>query len=537
MTIRVLFGTETGNAEDCAYQLGDALEEQGFTASVTDMASFQPSDLAKERLAIVVTSTYGNGDPPYNAEAMMKWLNQPDSAVPGVAFAVCGLGDQTYPKFGQAGKDFDRLIEERGGRRIVPRVDCDVDYEEPFEQFMESVLQWLSENGDTLDADSGAVASAGDEPAHPEVTAAIGTRSAPVRATLRSRRRLNREGSAKETMHYEFEWPDHDVAFQAGDSFALIPENNPQEVAAVLAALNIDASASVTVGDESCSVRDALMTTRDLQVVTEELLALLLSTGTNPSVGPDAAAYLGSRHLVDVLRDTSDASIHAQALVDGLRRLKPRLYSVASSPLAEPRGVHFTVETLRYNWNGHSREGVATTWLADRFNDGDSVPMYCVQAPHFRLPDAAGVPVIMVGPGTGVAPFRAFLQERRAKEDPGEAWLFFGHQHAATDYLYEDEIEAWRADGTLNRASFAWSRDQAEKVYVQDKIRENGADIWAWIEAGAYMYVCGDKNAMAPQVRDAFITIAVTHGGHGQAEAEALFDGWEQSGRYCVDAY
>lgn len=537
MTIRVLFGTETGNAEDCAYQLGDALEEQGFTATVTDMASYQPSDLARERLAIVVTSTYGNGDPPYNAEAMMKWLNQPDSAVPGVAFAVCGLGDQTYPKFGQAGKDFDRLIEARGGRRIVPRVDCDVDYEEPFEQFMGSVLEWLGEHADSLDDAPSEPATDVADTAGTSVPVAIGTRSAPVRATLRSRRRLNRDGSSKETMHYEFEWPNHNVAFQAGDSFALIPENNPAEVEEILTALRLEGSTPVNVGDSSSTLRDALMQSRDLQAVTEDLFSMLVETGRNPTAGTDLAGYLTDRHLVDVVREMQGASIEPQALVDELRRLKPRLYSVASSPLVEPNGVHFTVETLRYQWNGRAREGVATTWLADRFSDGDSVAMYCVQAPHFRLPDAEGVPVIMVGPGTGVAPFRAFLQERKAKGDSGNSWLFFGHQHQATDYLYEEEIEAWQADGTLNRASFAWSRDQSEKVYVQDRIRESGAEIWSWIKAGAYMYVCGDKNAMAPQVRDAFVAIAVEFGGHGQAEAELMFDGWEQSGRYCVDAY
>ncbi|MEC9388487.1 MAG: sulfite reductase flavoprotein subunit alpha [Myxococcota bacterium] len=535
MMIRVLFGTETGNAEDCAYQLGDALEDAGFSAEVTDMASYTPTDLASERLALVVTSTYGNGDPPYNAEALMTWLRQDTSSVAGISFAVCGLGDQTYPKFGQAGKDFDRLMEERGGRRVVPRVDCDVDYEEPFEQFTEAVVEWLREHGDDLAGAAAPAPVAETTSVASAPTAVLGTRSAPVRATLRGRRRLNATGSAKETMHYEFVWPGSAVQYAPGDSFAVTPENNPAEVAAVLALLGLSGDEHVDSGDGTGTLRDALVRTRDLQVVSSELLAALTSApNTGEASVPD---YLADRHLVDVLGDQAAPSVAPQVLVDGLKKLKPRLYSVANSPLVEAEGVHFTVETLRYERHGRAREGVATTWLADRFDDGDSVAMYCVQAPHFRLPSDGSVPIIMVGPGTGVAPFRAFLQQRQAQGDTGKNWLVFGHQHEQTDFLYRDEMEAWRADGTLTELSLAWSRDQAEKVYVQDKLRERGAEVWSWIAGGAHVYVCGDKNAMAPQVRETIKAIAVEHGAMTPDAAEAALTEWEASGRYAVDAY
>lgn len=534
LNIRVLFGTETGNAEDCAHELGSALKKAGFDATVTDMDAFSPPDMAKETLALIVTSTYGNGDPPYNAEALMNWLRVPDSSVSGVSFAVCALGDQTYPKFVQAGIDFDQLMEERGGRRVVPRQDCDVDYEEPFEQFTKDVVAWLESNGDSLGSEVAAIPTPSAPAAEQPIAARVGTRSAPVVATLSGRRRLNRDGSAKETMHYEFRWPGVDVIFAPGDSFAVVPTNNPAEVQAILSALGLSASATVTINDEPMALGDALSHQRDLQTVTPELLAAM---GGTPTGGQSTDAYLEDRHLLDALRDHPGAAIGAQPLVEGLRKLKPRLYSVASSPLVEPQGVHFTVETLRYEMHGRAKEGVATTWLADRFADGDTAAMYCVQAPHFRLPESPEIPVIMIGPGTGVAPFRAFLQERKAQGGAGKSWLFFGHQHQNTDFLYEDEFNAFMGDGTLTELTLAWSRDQAEKVYVQDRLREHGAAVWSWIQSGAHLYVCGDKNAMAPQVRETFVDIAVEHGGMEHAAAAAMFNDWEQNGRYCVDAY
>lgn len=525
--IRVLFGTETGNAEECAHELGDALQGDGHAVSVTDMADYDPSDLPREALAVIVTSTYGNGDPPCNAEALLAWLQKEDVSVSGVSFAVCGLGDLTYPHFAQAGKDFDRLLEERGGRRILPRVDCDVIFEEPFEQFTLAVQEWLNVHGDQLSAPAAEAVEVPREPRTAPV-GAPGTRANPVRATLTGRRRLNAEGSAKESMHYTFAWPGVEVDFAPGDSFALIPENNPTEVQAILEGLGLQGTQSVTIGDTEVTLFEALQRHCDLQVVPSELLERL---------GASQAADGSDWHLLDAVRATSGAQIEGRALVGLLRTLKPRLYSVASSPLVHPQGVHFTVETLRYTRHGRNCEGVATTWLADRVRDGESVSMYCVRAPHFRPPEDNQLPVIMIGPGTGVAPFRAFLQHRRAVGDAGKSWLFFGHQHRATDFFYEEEWADFRADGTLTKLSLAWSRDQAEKVYVQHLVQQNGEALWSWLSEGAVVYVCGDKLGMAPAVREAFVELAANFGGLTPAEAAAQLDRWEASGRYCVDAY
>lgn len=527
MSIRILFGTETGNAEECADDLGNALQEAGFPAEVIDLENFEPAELAQSGLVLMVTSTYGNGDPPYSAEALMKWLSQPEASIGGVSFGVCGLGDRTYPLFAKAGKDFDRLMEERGGRRVIPRQDCDAEFEEAFEEFTERALAWIRANASELEA-AAAAAPAEAAPTPQPTTANPGTRGRPVQATLVSRRRLNRPGSAKETMHYEFRWPGVSVAFAPGDSFAVIPQNNPAEVEAILQALSLDGSTMVRSGDEPQSLRAVLNQSRDLHTIPTELRRSLAGTAQS---GDD------DWHLLDVAEAAPERPISAQALVDSLRKLKPRLYSVASSPSVEPEGVHFTVETLRYTVNGRPCEGVATTWLADRVSDGDLMAMYCVQAPHFRLPKDNSVPIIMIGPGTGIAPFRAFLQQRKAHSSSGNSWLFFGHQHRETDFLYEDELQDFLADGTLDELSLAWSRDQPEKVYVQDLIRARGSEVWAWLVAGAHVYVCGDKNTMAPQVRETFIAIGTAHGGMTKEAASDLLDRWETSGRYSVDAY
>jgi sulfite reductase (NADPH) flavoprotein alpha-component len=320
------------------------------------------------------------------------------------------------------------------------------------------------------------------------------------------------------------------VVFAPGDSFALTPQNNSGEVDAILEGLALDASTVVRVGDETTTLVEALTQSRDLQMVSSDLWNVL-------SAGSNAVLNLEEVHLLDVVRVVSGAHIDGQQLVDKLRKLKPRLYSVASSPLVQPHGVHFTVETLRYSRQGRTCEGVATTWLADRVSDGDTVAMYCVQAPHFRLPEDNGVPIIMVGPGTGVAPFRAFLEHRKALGSPGKSWLFFGHQHQKSDYLYEDELRGFLSDGTLTELSLAWSRDQPEKIYVQDLIQSQGEAIWSWLSAGAMVYICGDKNSMAPQVRETFIEIGIQHGGLDRAASVSMIDQWETSGRYCVDAY
>ena len=417
----------------------------------------------------------------------MAWLRDPGSSVAGVRYAVCGLGDTTYPYFAQAGRDFDHLLAARGGHRVLQRHDCDVDFEEPFAAFTAAVLDQLSATGEAPRA---------ARPTSPGAEPVPSPRRAPAQATLVSRRLLSGPGSSKETMHYRLRWSGAPVAYTPGDCFALHPQNNPVEVETILRRLELNGATPVQVSGDSLplSLRETLLDRRDLHRVTPRLMTAL--TGA-----PAPEEALRELHLLDVLLDHPRARIRPQSLVDNLSALRPRLYSVASSPLALEEGVELTVETLRYRHSGWPREGVASTWLADRVAVGDTVSLSCVRGPHFRLPEDGGVPIIMIGRGPGSRRSARSCSTAAPWARPGRSWLFFGHQHRGEDFLYRDELRGFLSDGTLTELSLAWSRDQAEKIYVQHRIRERGAEVWSWLAAGACVYVCGDKRAMAPQVR------------------------------------
>lgn len=569
--IRVMFGTETGNAEGCAEELVEAIEGLGLTAELTDMDDYDHDDLADEPYIFIVTSTFGNGDPPYNAHNFMEFVKGPDApAVPNLKFSVCGFGDRSYPNFAQCGKDFDARFAALGGERVVPRMDCDVDFEVPFDQWKQQVLVWLGENVDGATAApppaAGGKKKAGlwgkvsgwfggkkAEPAAAPATTAPAapapavpaakawTRDSPFQSKILVRRLLSGEGSAKETMHYELDLAGSDIDFQAGDSFGVHPVNPPAEIEAILVALELDPETAVHLkGGRTLALRGVLARYKDLQKVPMDLLRAISAKG-GPGAdaleagGDTLKAYLHDRFVVDVLREHPGARIDAQRLVDLLRGLPPRLYSVANSPKLDNGKVDFIVETLRYERQGRPCEGVASVWLADRAAD-EPVPLYLVPNPAFRLPDE-GTDIIMIGPGTGLAPFRAFLQEREHDGASGRNWLFFGHQHEATDWLYRDELEGFAARGILNRVSYAWSRDQDHKVYVQDKMKASAAELWAWLDGGAHVFVCGDAQSMAGDVHQTLIQIAQEQGGLDADAAQAYVQGLVDTKRYHRDVY
>jgi sulfite reductase (NADPH) flavoprotein alpha-component len=569
--VRILFGTETGNAEGCADELLEGVKALGVPAELTDMDDYERDELADEDLVLIVTSTFGNGDPPYNAFEMMEFLKSPDAPELGsVRFSVCGLGDKSYPNFAQCGRDFDARFEALGAERVVPRMDCDVDFEVPFDTWKGQVLAWLRANHP--DAGSAPVAAPkpakgglfsrvaglfGGKKAAPEPTPTPApsrpaaaqrelrgqwTRDNPFVARLISARRLNGPGSAKETMHYELDLTGSDIHYHCGDSFGVVPTNPPSEVDAVLAGARLDGDTVVVLRDgSSVPLRHVLSRLASLQTVTVDFLRGVAANGGPGKIaldfGPEAiSAYLHDRFVADVLRDHPDAGITPQFLLDHLRHIHPRLYSVGSSPLADPNRVAFVAETLRYERMGRPCEGVATTWLADRVGEGGEVPLYLVANADFRLP-APDVDMLMIGPGTGIAPFRAFLQQRAADPGSGRSWLFFGHQHQASDRLYGDELDAWLASGVLTRVDYAWSRDQPEKIYVQDKLRASGAEVWGWLQGGAHVFVCGDAKGMAPGVHQALLDIATNHGGLDAAAAAAWLDGLTTAHRYHRDVY
>lgn len=565
--IRILFGTETGNAEGCADELREGIAALGVPVELDDMDDYDRDDLASEELVFIVTSTFGNGDPPYNAHEMMEFVKGPDApSLAGVKFSVCGLGDRSYPNFAQCGRDFDARFEALGAERIVPRTDCDVDFEVPFDAWKQKILTWLRENhpeasdapaptakaakkkGGLWGKVSGWFGGKKDEapaaqPAPPSPREETPwSREEPFTARLVASRRLNGEGSAKETMHYTLDLTGSGIRFQGGDSFGVLPENPPEEVAGILACTGLDPESPVTLKDgRTLALRGALSRFLCLQTIPVDLLRKVSAAGGPGREALDAGAdattaYLRERYVWDLLREHPDVALDAQTLAAGLRVLPPRLYSVASSPKLDADKVDFVVETLRYERLGRSCVGVASAWMADRLSAGDPIRLYLAPNDRFHLPDP-DVDILMIGPGTGIAPFRAFLQERAITGGAGRNWLVFGHQHQASDFLYRDEVEAWINDGTLARGSFAWSRDQDHKVYVQDKLREEGAQVWAWLDAGAHIFVCGDAHGMAPGVDQALIDIARQHGGLDADSARSFIEGLATQDRYHRDVY
>ena len=545
LTIPVLFGTETGNAEFCSESLVEALEAEGFDAQLIDMMDFNPSDISAQRVVIIVTSTYGNGDPPSNAEELLSYLQNETPSLSHVNFAVCGLGDSSFTHFAQCGKDFEKALLACSAVPMFDRVDCDEDYDVAFDRFKDTALEHLKTHRATLE--SAAAPSVAPAPAAPSASESPRaqesvTRDRPFQARLAGKRLLSKAGSAKETMHYDIDITGSGLSFRVGDCFGVHPRNSHRAIAEVLEAAGLNGDLSVTWRGETSVLRDA-MKGICLQQVTLDLVKTLAAL-PGAQGGPaalaltqgDAAvsAYIKDHHVVDVLRAHPTDALDAQTLVGALRRLQPRLYSVASSPTHNPNQVGFTIETLRYGWNDRDVEGVASCWLADQVAEGEGVPLYLVKNEAFLFPSDS-TPVIMVGPGTGIAPFRGYLEEVEAAGISNRTWLFFGHQHASKDFLYEDEIKRWQLHGTLDRVSFAWSRDQADKVYVQHRILEAADELWSWIQQGALIYVCGDAQGMAPAVAEAFQTIATTRGGH--SDGAAWLQDMVTEGRYKTDVY
>lgn len=520
MQIHVLFGTESNNAADLAERAKKALATAGHAATVVDMGDVSPASLPSLGTLLVVTSTYGNGDPPGNAEALHAYLMKKCPPLPGLRFAVCALGDKTYDRFCQCGKDFDRRLGELGGTRLTDRQDCDVDYDAPFEAWLARVLAALAATpaaSATTGPTEGVVALEPPKPAAP------GTRRNPVLAEVRGLRRLSGPGSTKETLHVELSLAGTGLAYEPGDSLGVYPTNDPALVEAILTAAPCDGGARVHVGGPghagglgsgSLTLREALLTRLDLAHVDARLC-----DATGLPVAED-------RQVLDMLEDAR-RPLTPQGLADALRPLVPRPYSLASSLRATPDQAHFTIDVVRWTARGRARTGVASSMFADRCPPGTKIPVYLHASPHFRLP-AADTPIVMIGPGTGVAPFRAFLEERAAVGARGRNWLFFGARHAACDFLYGDELVALRDRGVLTRLDCAFSRDGAERIYVQRRMREHAAELRRWIDDGAYVYVCGDAKRMAPDVQAALIEIVGDR---------AALDRLEAAGRYCKDVY
>lgn len=538
--VTVLYGSQTGNAQGLAENAGKQLEQSGFQVTVSSMSDFKPNQLKKVTYLLIVVSTHGEGDPPDNALSFHEFLHgRRAPKLENLRFSVLALGDSSYEFFCQTGKEFDQRLEELGGERISPRVDCDLDYDEPAAEWLEGVLKGLNEAGGGSAAPAPAAAAQTGESSY--------SRTNPFRAEVLENLNLNGRGSNKETRHVELSLEGSGLTYEPGDSLGVYPENDPELVELLLKEMNWDPEEIVTLNKQGDvrPLKEALVSHYEITVLTKPLLEQAAQlTGSEelrellaPGNEENVKAYIEGRDLLDLVRDYGPFSVSAQQFVSILRKMPARLYSIASSLSANPDEVHLTIGAVRYDAHGRERKGVCSILCAERLQPGDTLPVYVQHNQNFKLPKNPETPIIMVGPGTGVAPFRSFMQEREETGAEGKAWMFFGDQHFVTDFLYQTEWQNWLKDGVLTKMDVAFSRDMEEKVYVQHRMLEQSAELFEWLQEGAAVYICGDEKHMAHDVHNTLLEIIEKEGNMSREEAEAYLADMQQQKRYQRDVY
>ena len=536
--VTILFGSQSGNAKGLAEKAKKTLEGQDFKVALSSMSDFKPNNLKKIDNLLIIVSTHGEGEPPDNAISFHEFLHGKRAPkLEGLQYSVLALGDSSYEFFCETGKQFDQRLEELGGTRLYPRFDCDVDYDEPAAEWLEGVLSSLNEaqGGNTSHQVSA------------ETTQSLESqysRTNPFRAEVLENLNLNGRGSNKETRHLELSLEGSGLTFEPGDTLGIYPENDPELVDLLLEELNWNPEEQVTVNKqgETRSLKDAFISYFELTVLTKPLLEKALELSNNEKLrellaSGDVKEYLHGRDLLDLVRDFGPWNVSAQEFVSILRKLPARLYSIASSYAANPEEVHLTIGAVRYGAHGRDRKGVCSILCAERLEPGDTLPIYIQKNDNFKLPNNPDTPIIMVGPGTGVAPFRSFMQEREEIGAEGKSWMFFGDQHFVTDFLYQTEWQKWLKDGVLTKMDVAFSRDTDEKVYVQHRMLEQSKELFEWLEEGANVYICGDEKNMAKDVHHTLIEIIEKEGGMSREEAEAYLANMQQQKRYQRDVY
>jgi sulfite reductase (NADPH) flavoprotein alpha-component len=538
-TLTILYGTETGNSRDLAKTLAAAATAQGLAPKVSDLSDYKVRQLKDEQDVLFIVSTYGEGDPPQPSVGFFEFLESPRAPkLDGVRFSVLALGDSTYEKYCEAGKRIDSRLEELGATRLSPRVDCDIDYEDPAAGWSEMVVQLLAADQAASSPQKVAATPRADS------TLAAHDKRNPFNATVLENIQIVGRHSTKETRHVELDLGGSGLTYQPGDSLGFVASNDARVVEELLGATGLTGDVEVRVKSASVPLAQALAEKFEITVGSPRFIeqwAKLSGSKTLESLtGPDVAAervkFLYDHHILDIVRQFPVKGVDAEKLLAGLRPLQPRLYSLASSQALVGDEAHLTVAPVRYDLHGAGRGGVASTQIADRLDMGATIPVYVQENPHFRLPDD-DVPIIMVGPGTGVAPFRAFLQEREARAASGRSWLFFGERNFRSDFLYQVEWQQWIEDGVLSQLDVAFSRDAGEKTYVQHRMHERSRDLFAWLEEGAHFYVCGDEKAMAKDVHEALLQIIEREGGLTRESAEEYVRVLSSEHRYQRDVY
>jgi sulfite reductase (NADPH) flavoprotein alpha-component len=535
-TLHILYGSQTGNSESLANDAANSAKSHGLIPIVKGMDEVEIGQLAKMEYLLIITSTYGEGAMPDNAEMLWEAANSDEAPnLENLRYSILALGDTSYDLFCQAGIDWDNRLETLGATRLFDRVDCDVDFEAPAEKWISEVIPLMAEGAATM-----AVIDT-----QAQATKSVYNRKNPFPAKLSVNRILTALDSSKETRHYEISIAGSGLSYTAGDAMCVVPTNCPELVANIIKALGCSGNEEEPVNSELMKFSEALRSHFEIKLPSKELLeeiakrsgdqALnnLLNAGDKDKLND----YLWGRDTLDLLLQFPTVEFSAAEFLRLLKPLQHRAYSISSSGSQYPDSVHLTVASVRYDAHGRQHKGVCSTYLADLVDQDGEVRIFFTPNNNFRVPADDSLPMIMVGPGTGIAPFRAFLQEREYRQANGKNWLFFGDRNASTDFIYREEIEAMQANGLLTRLDLAFSRDQQEKIYVQDRMLENGAELYAWLEQGGYFFVCGDAYRMAKDVDQALLDVIRIHGQKSVTEAMDYVNQLKKDKRYVRDVY
>ena len=536
--ITLISASQTGNARRVAEALRDDLIAAQLNVKLVNAGDYKFKQIASEKLLVIVTSTQGEGESPEEAVALHKFLfSKKAPKLEGTAFAVFGLGDTSYEFFCQSGKDFDSRLAELGAERLLDRVDADVEYQPAAAEWRARVVEVLKSRAPVAAPAQGATSGAVND-----IHSSPYTKEAPLTATLAVNQKITGRDSEKDVRHIEIDLADSGLRYQPGDALGVWYQNDPELVKELVELLWLKGDESVTVEGKTLPLAEALQWHFELTVntatIVENYATLTRSETLLPLVGDKAQLqqYAANTPIVDMVR-FSPAQLDADTLIGLLRPLTPRLYSIASSQAEVESEVHITVGAVRYDIEGRARAGGASSFLADRLEEEGEVRVFIEHNDNFRLPANPQTPVIMIGPGTGIAPFRAFMQQRAADGAEGKNWLFFGNPHFTEDFLYQVEWQRYVKEGVLSRIDLAWSRDQQQKVYVQDKLREQGAELWRWINDGAHIYVCGDANRMAKDVEQTLLEVIAEYGAMDAEAADEFLSELRVERRYQRDVY
>ncbi|AUW63389.1 MULTISPECIES: assimilatory sulfite reductase (NADPH) flavoprotein subunit [Staphylococcus] len=538
--ITLLYGSETGNAQGLAEIFEERLSNIGHNVTLKAMDEFKSKNLKNVEDLFIITSTQGEGDPPDNAAELHEFIHgRKAPKLEGVRFSVLALGDQTYEFFCQTGKDFDKKLEELGAERLYERVDCDVDYEEDAEKWMANVINTIDSAPEGTQSEqvvSESIKSAKEKKY---------SKANPYQAEVLENINLNGRGSNKETRHIEFLLDNFGEEYEVGDCLVVLPQNDPALVELLMSTLGWDPGDQIQISEDgdTISLEEALTSYFEITKLTRPLLQNAAAYFDNEALEDKVQDsewiqnYIEGRDFIDLLNDFPPEELEPEDLYQILRKLPPREYSISSSYQSLPDEVHITVGAVRYNTHGRDRSGVCSVQFAERIQPGDTVPIYLKRNPNFKFPKNGDTPVIMIGPGTGIAPFRAHMQEREEYGYKGNTWLFFGDQHFTTDFLYQTEWQEWLKDGFLEKMNVAFSRDTDQKVYVQHRIAEHSKEFNEWLEKGASIYICGDEKNMAKDVHQAIRNVLVKEQNLTEEDAESYLKQMKKDKRYQRDVY